>query len=275
MFEYLQGLHPLLSYSLSTLLVIAAVIISLFAKIKWDKQSLSIGGTDDGDKKNNIKEANQKSSTVKVQERNCIDCVFYVLALREKFEIEYVAVKDSVLKDQMNFAEQKLSEVKTTATTEFTKKLKDLELNKNGDISIEEQFFRETTRYELFCSVLREVMHIIKDEIRRSFKENGYFDFQEGEFSNYLRNKMDYLESLALNHFSSRYPSYNKILPLSEIKEIYLDNRKELESTLREVFTISRSIKTKADTEVKNKKEEFKKRIDSFINKRNKAQDED
>lgn len=261
MFEYLQGLHPALSYSLVVLLVIATVVMSLFAKVKWEKQTLSIGDSgkkDKGNTKNDIESSNKRS-------RNCMDCIFYIWALREKFEIDYITIKDSVLKDQMNFAEQKLSEVRTTATSEFTRKLKNLDLNSDKDLSIEEQFFRESTRYELFCSVLREVMHLIKDEIRRSFKENGYFDFPEGELTNYLRNKMDYLESLAKNHFSSRYSSYHKILPLEEINKIYESERKELEIILREVFTLSKSIKTKADNQISKLKEDLKNKIDSFI----------
>ena len=135
--------------------------------------------------------------------RSCGDCISLVLAKRIGYESIYWLKQSSILRSQMTFVEHKIVEI--------------------------EQI------------VKREITYRLKDEFRRSFKENGFFEMNETDYARYILERSE----TSLNILNS---SDTRIISI--IKEIY-DNAK--------------SVKTRVDLELKKLEEEFILDIDNLI----------
>ena len=102
--------------------------------------------------------ANKKICFGKV--RSCGDCIKLMRARQSAFEAAYSLKENSILKQQMIFVEHKLLEIQLI------------------------------TQSEIHFSV--------KDEIRRSMKENGFFDMNEADYYKYIVDRCETLQ-LMLN----------------------------------------------------------------------------
>lgn len=134
--------------------------------------------------------------------RTCGDCIRLLMAKRTGFEVMYNTKHSSVLRQQMIFAEHKIIEIEQIIKTEVR------------------------------CN--------FKDELRRSFKENGFNDMNDLDYRNYLDERCETLCNL-LNTADKEIP------PI--IKEIY-DNAK--------------AVKSRIDLEIKKLEEDFIVDIDTF-----------
>lgn len=134
--------------------------------------------------------------------RTCGDCIRLLMAKRTGFEVMYNTKHSSVLRQQMIFAEHKIIEIEQIIKTEVR------------------------------CN--------FKDELRRSFKENGFNDMNDHDYGNYLDERCETLCNL-LNTADKEIP------PI--IKEIY-DNAK--------------AVKSRIDLEIKKLEEDFIVDIDTF-----------
>ncbi|MCK9429416.1 MAG: hypothetical protein M0R17_05390 [Candidatus Omnitrophica bacterium] len=135
--------------------------------------------------------------------RSCADCVNYLLTKRTTFETLYYNKQNSILRQQMIFAEHKLLEMELFVG------------------------------YEFKCN--------IKDELRRSFKNNGFAERTPVEYEKYIQERIGSLTTMiAVTH-----PSFPAI-----IREIY-DHAKD--TTLR------------VESELKKLEKDFIKDVDKFI----------
>jgi hypothetical protein len=137
------------------------------------------------------------------KKRSCSDCINLLMAKRTAFEVMYNTKQTGILRQQMIFAEHKLTEIEL-----ITKK---------------------------------ENHPSIKDEIRRSCKENGFVEMPIEDYSRYLEERIDTITSL-LNTEDPKIPLI--------IKEIY-DNAKR--------------VKIRIEQEIKKLEEDFIKELDSLI----------
>lgn len=135
--------------------------------------------------------------------RSCADCIRLLMAKRTGFEAIYSLKHTNILRQQMVYAEHKIIEIET--------------LIKN------------------------ETHASFKDELRRSFKENGFFEMNKSDYTRYIEERTETLTSL-LNSTDTKINSI--------IKDIY-DNAK--------------LVKARIDLELKRLEEEFVKDIDSLI----------
>jgi hypothetical protein len=264
MWVFLASLNPLFSYSLLVLTIIALVIIALRGKlfVQWGKDKVI--GVGKGDKKEKeTKESNKedKDSIGTVTETyiipSCSDCILLVLGMREKAQMAMDKVENHILKDQMNFCEQKLAELTSIILNEFTKVLDKKEVPVN-----------ESLRYEIFRSLLFEITDRIKSEIRRSFKENGFYEYVDGEFSNYINNRCDYIETISEQHYGNRYLAYSSVLPSDLISKIFYENKDRIASIVREVYTTAKSVKSKASEDMDIEKQTFATEVKEFVKSR-------
>lgn len=141
--------------------------------------------------------------------RTCKDCMILTFAKREQFEIKRRRLENQILKDQMNFAEHKLDSILFTLLQDYRNHLKE----KRGDNIDYEKEHRETVLYE---EIVRQSLEIIKDEIRRSFKENGFHEKGGVEFQNYVKNKSQDLLARGRGYMLHRYPSNGMTITVDE-----------------------------------------------------------
>ena len=134
--------------------------------------------------------------------RTCGDCIRLLMAKRIGFEVMYNTKHSNILRQQMIFTEHKIIEI--------------------------EQIIKSETHLNF------------KDELRRSFKENGFNEMNDRDYQNYLEERSETLSNL-LNTIDIKIP------PI--IKEIY-DN--------------ARAVKIRIDLEIKKLEEDFIIDIEDF-----------
>lgn len=262
MWSFLASLNPWFSYSIVVLALLALVIISLKGKlfVQWGKDKV-IGVGKGDEKKDGSKPVTKTTTTDSSFDAfiipSCSDCIKLVISMREKMLSSIDKIENHILKDQMNFCEQKIAELKSIMLDDFSKLLS----NKSSPVN-------ENLRYEMFRSLLYEVIDRLKSEIRRSLKENGFYEFGEGEFNNYLSNRYNYLETLAKQHYENRYLAYSSVLPQDLMATIFKDNENRIEALVREMYAMAKAIKTKTIDDKSKTTKSFYDEVDTFVKSR-------
>lgn len=147
----------------------------------------------------------------KAKKRMCTDCRTLVMTRTMKFDHDVKMLRDDILRDQMNYAEQKMLEVSYMLTSSYRQDIVDA--RKPGarmDIS------RENKEYIIYQESLGCAMIQIKNALRRAFKENGFFELGSNEFEDYIVGKTKLLISIGKEYIRSRYPFENMIVPIEE-----------------------------------------------------------
>ena len=194
-----------------------------------------------------------------ISKRTCGDCVLLMMALREKFDHEIDLVLGSILKNQMNYAEQKLLELQNLLYTSYTRAFSQM---KSPSITSEEEIKQTTIYYGL----LRDTTWVlIKDEIRRSFKENNFQELGGMEFSVYVKNKFHVLSLMANNNYDNRYPRSGMVIDTDMRKKLFEQLAPQIEDMLFEVFINAKEVKNVAYKKADELNKKFKEEIDQFV----------
>lgn len=264
MWKYLQSLPPEFSVAVIILAIIAAVIISLKGRafVKWGKSLIGLGnakeeGTTTGET-GVTKPPAPPTVTLKYPKRSCGDCLLIVMGEREKYEINMRKVSNRVLKQQMNFVEQKLVEMQTLFTTSFMDQISRM----NGH-SNEEQY---EIQYKLFYGLLKDCLFALKDEFRRSLKENGFFDLDDTEFANYVKDKTRTIISTISQYFRNLYPTRGILVPVEKIAESLEKSTSDLQNDVFAIYVNAKQIEREIDFETKEIQRQFGDWVDAFVN---------
>jgi len=124
-----------------------------------------------------------------------------------------------------------------------------------------------TLQYRMFWGLSNDVINMrMKDEFRRSLKENGFDILSGNDFSNYVKNQSKLLMSILRNYIINLYPPNKNIkITMEDILE-YIDKKESaIEDTIFEIYIEAKRIK-KQDTEqydLFDKK--FEQEIEKFI----------
>lgn len=222
-------------------ILIALVLISIQggAVIQWGKEKFVFG----------------KSKN----KRSCKDCLLIIMKSRDECEYNTSTKRNSILRDQMNFAEQKILELKGILLNDYREQLTEKRDQENVDP------IEENKQYLLYNSVLTNILEITKDEIRRSFKENGFEGFNGQEFSNYVKNKAQTLISLSKTHMLNQYPYTGMIIPLAERIKRFEPMSLKIEDMTFDVYIHAKEIKVTIDKEIKQLREKFASEVDILI----------
>ena len=137
------------------------------------------------------------------KQRTCSDCIRLLMAKRTGFEVMYNTKHSSILRQQMIFAEHKLIEI--------------------------EQIISHETR----CA--------FKDELRRSFKENGFQEMNANDYEKYIQERTETLMAM---------------LNSTDIK---------LPNIIRDIYNNAKSVKARLDLEIKKLEEDFCIEIDQLV----------
>lgn len=257
MWKYLSGLPVELSFALIILMVIGIVIIALrgHLKAKFDKKAIEIGPDN---APQNSSETKLPSPAPIFQKRSCGDCILLLIGEREKFEIQIKQETNRILKSQMNFAEQKLLEIQNVVMRAVVEAIhKYAQKNQNA--------IHEVIQYKLIYGLFREAMLNIKDEMRRSFKDNGFYEMGSSDFMSFVKDRTAIIHSILDQYVRNMFPDHSGIIGSQDIIYIFEAEKEFLSAVFKDIYFYAKSVKTETEDRVKNIKKDFKQWIDEFI----------
>jgi len=234
-------------------LIIAVVIIAIKGKFvaKIGTKIFKIGNDSGIEKEQTC--TSSPPSTVTIMKRSCGDCVLLLMAEREKKEIQMRRESDRVLKIQMTFVEQKLIEIQTKIAERFNNLI-------DQSLSID-----KSIQYKLFYGLFKDALIHIKDEIRRSFKDNGFYEISGSDFSWYIKDRIQVVISILTQYFRNFYPDNNEIIELNKIIEIIEKEKPFLSDIINNLYCYAREVKIESDQKVESIKKSFSDWVDDFI----------
>lgn len=190
--------------------------------------------------------------------RSCGDCLLIMFGIREKYEIESSKIQTNILKSQMSYFEQKIQDILLWFTQSFQDDVEKLGHDKPGHIKILE--------FSLYQEALKNAIEGVKGELRRSFRENGFVELSDIEFSNYVKSKTRTLISIAKSYMNTYYTQTDETIVTLRYRFEKLDYNR-LNEVAFDVFGFARDVVKESEVKEKELKEEFKKEIDLFVNK--------
>jgi len=238
LFKYLQKLSP------GAAVVILILAIVLMAISKWN----SIVKL--------IKWVFGKTGSKK---RTCGDCVLILFGIREKYEYEIKVVDTNVLRQQMKFSEQKIQEVIFFLSQSFGDDVKIL--GKEGDYEI------RVREIALYCEALKNSMLAAKDELRRSFKENGFQTLSENEFTHYVKGKTKTILTIVRSYLNHHYVDNDSTIVHLRERFENMDNNHmhKFEEWSFDVFTNAKDLINDSNDKKSSINDNLKRSIDNFV----------
>jgi hypothetical protein len=175
---------------------------------------------------------------------------------REKFELNMSKKVDHVLKTQMSIAEQKLVEIENTLINGFNERLN---IAKKARTEVE-------VEYKLFYGLLRDALINVKNEIRRSLKENGFYELSDNEFNMYAKDKTKVIISMVSQHIRNLYPSRGSEVSINEILVMLESKQSTFQGYISDVYTQAKQVIIDTDAEIGELKRMFSEWVDGFVN---------
>jgi len=129
----------------------------------------------------------------------------------------------------------------------------------------------DVLQYRMFQGLMNDIfLIIIKNEIRRSIKDNGFHDISDNEFSQYVKNQRVKIMSLLKEHLISLYPSANSSnISMDDVLDFINNIELEINNIIYDIYSESKRLK-KLEIElydVIDKK--FEADIEDFISQNN------
>jgi hypothetical protein len=121
----------------------------------------------------------------------------------------------------------------------------------------------EDKQYKQYCETLKNALMTCKDEIRRSFKDNGFHELSGIEYSSYIKDKTGTLISIAKSYMVDRFPHENMAVSLDHCLK-NLDTRM-IEDITFEVFNRAKAIRMEAEENVAKIDVDFKEDLDKYV----------
>jgi len=246
MWNFLSKLPANLSFIIITLGILSIVIIALRGRIKAKFGSKIIDlGKDDSSTV-----SLQQPSTVSLQspKRTCSDCILLIMGEREKYELKFRKEKDRVLKTQMTFAEKKLIEIEILLMRKLCDKVT-----------------LSTFQHKAVYGLMKDALVSVKDEIRRSFKDNGFYDTSDIELNSYVKGQISFIMNLIYQYIQNINPDNRNIFDFDLVRDILRDNTSEVSSFISEIYENAKNVKLEIDNKIDNVKDEFGTWVDNFI----------
>lgn len=145
----------------------------------------------------------KKSLSFRENKRSCGDCIQILQGMRTSFELAYNLKLNSILRLQMVYVEQKLEEI---------------------------------------AIIIKYPVHdSIKNEIRRSFKENGFCELTEEQYTRYLDSRYDYFNT-ALNN-----------------------NSEEIKTIVKDIYDHAKEVKLRIEAEIKDLEDKFSDDLNNLV----------
>jgi hypothetical protein len=255
MWEFLKSLPVGWAITILILGILAIIIVSLWGKLKakFGKEEISLGGG----KEDSPKSEKQKESSAHAPKRSCGDCVLILMGEREKYELQFRKEHDRILKTQMVFVEQKLIELQTLLINSWNE---DIHIStKNGATTVD-----ESVQHKLVYGLLKDALIGLKDEIRRSLKDNGFYDLNSSEFSDYVKERIRVIVSMLVVHIQNIYPDRGGVLEITDIIGGIQKNTYNISNLISDAYYHAKDMKMDADNRIENLTKDFGQWVDKF-----------
>lgn len=224
MWDLLVALPPVAWIIVIGIISVLVIILALWGKvnIRWGDKSIGFGAS---------------------KRRSCRDCMILTFSKREEFEIKRSKLENSILKNQMNFAEHRLDSILFELSQDYREHLRSKREN-HEDCSLPDELKDET----LYEEIIKQALNNVKDEVRRSFKENGFHQLSGVEFQAYVKGKAQDLINRARSYLIHRYPSIGMIISVDE-RMGRLDIAK-MEDICFDIYVNAKEVRVKAEIEM-------------------------
>lgn len=177
MLQWFLSLNPYIQVSLIVIAIVGLILTSCFGRL-----NLSF-----------------KGSRIALGRTNCTDCRKILVTKTTKYHKERDNAYSVVLRNQLNYTEQKIHEMSMSILKNYRSTLISGERVDEND---------ENKQYILFSETLKNAMNMVKDEFRRAFKENGFVDMQDTEYREYLKDRVSSIITIIQEYLITIYP-YN------------------------------------------------------------------
>lgn len=264
MWEFLKGLPVAVSVSLLFMAIIAIVVVALRGRIKaiFGDKNIEIGPTS-SEKPKTVEIPQTLPPTVIIQKRSCGDCILLLMGEREKFEIQIKQETNRILKSQMNFTEQKLIEIQNIIMKDIIEVIRKFNLKNSNAVD-------EVVQYKLVYGLFRDALLNIKDEMRRSFKDNGFYDLSGSEFMAFTRDRTAIVHSILDQYVRNIFPDHAGVISPQDVIDVFEKEREFIGATFNDIYTYARNIRAEAHNNINMFMADFKKWIDEFIHPKEK-----
>jgi hypothetical protein len=146
----------------------------------------------------------------------------------------------------MNYVEQKLIDLDHIIYTEYSNKIK------------QDTAYEEKTLKNLKTQVKLVVKDTIKNEIRRSLKENGFHDYEGQRFSDYVKNQSKTIIGKLEEDFLYYYDNSMIIALTITLRSYILD-------ILWEIYDNAKLVEIEASDKIKEIEKQYDELIDKYI----------
>lgn len=126
----------------------------------------------------------------------------------------------------------------------------------------------ETLQYRMYWGLIKDALFgMIKDELRRSCRDNGFCNLGGTEFSSYVKGKTDLVIDLLKQHLINLYPPKdNRLIVSIETILDYIDSqRSDVQDLMFDIFIESKNIKLTNEKKLNEIEQDFVKDINSFV----------
>lgn len=253
MWKFLSEMPHELSFALLIIGIIAIVIISLRGHLKamFGKKSIELGPEEP------INSNSAGRETVTIIKRTCGDCILMLMSEREKYEFQISQESNKILRTQMTFVEQKLMEIHSTFMQRVIDAINRYTEKTPGSID-------EGIQYKMAYGLLKDAILGIKDEYRRSLKENGFYYLDNTDFLDFISNKVANTHSMLIQFIRNIFPDRAGIIHPDEIIEAIGKEHDSFSKAIKDIYTFAQSARRESDENIIEIKNEFKRWIDDF-----------
>jgi hypothetical protein len=164
--------------------------------------------------------------------------------------------EDKVLTNRMNYTEEKLTVLESDITALYEKRLSSLSAEKNRNTRIESK---------MFFGVLREVISNVKKEIRRSCKEDEFYDLPETEFDKYVADKAKLIVSIMIRELKLQYPSYDALVPIDTVIMDIESITTTINVYIKDIYEYANLVVKESEKEVKEMEKKYQRWASNFL----------
>lgn len=172
--------------------------------------------------------------------------------LNERYTILFV----NQIKDQMNYTEQKLDQVRMKLHGIYLSKLKD----KGATVLVQNKSF------VAYKYILRDIQKDMIKLFRYFFRENHFCELNELEFTNYITSKFEYLASELTDALNDIYYD-DEHITREELHEYNKEYILDIKPFIVEIFQYARSVSIDYKVQLLEIDEKIDNLVKRFINK--------
>lgn len=190
-------------------IILLIVVLLFFIKNDW------AGGFF---KKNKKKEIDKKTGVCdncpkNKNQRSCEDCLMIVRNKITEYERNVFKKETKFREERFNNTSKELLEIQSLLLKRYTNLLK-----AKGDIDP----VQKNHQFKLYYGLIKEALFgIVKDELRRAFKENGFDDKKDSDFQDYVKEEIAKILVIMNDDFlQNMYPSQGMFVESEEILDM-------------------------------------------------------